>query len=232
MQAFRRKARALGAEYLRPGEVVAVEVAGGVAGLTLADGTTLDAGHVVDAAGPWSKAVAAMAGISLPVEARRRCVFGFEAQPKCPGCPLVIDTSGILVPAGRRGIHHGHRAAAGGRPWRAAADRRPAPLRRADLARTRRARPELRRHPSAQRLGRLLRILDIRSERDHRQAPGSDESAVRDRLQRSRHPARPGGRPGDRRADRPWALHDAGPRDLRLRAPGAGRRVVERNVIG
>jgi len=36
-----------------------------------------------------------MAGVDLPVEARRRCVFGFEAQSPVADCPLVIDTSGI-----------------------------------------------------------------------------------------------------------------------------------------
>ena len=95
MQAFRRKARALGAEFLT-GEVVGMDVPGGrIERLRLADGSTIEAGHVVDAAGPWSQAVAAMAGVGLPVEARRRCVFGFDAQRAVPGCPLVIDTSGI-----------------------------------------------------------------------------------------------------------------------------------------
>ena len=95
MQAFRRKARALGATYVT-GEVAGMDATGTrVERLRLADGTTIDAGHVVDAAGPWSQAVAAMAGVVLPVEARRRCVFGFDAQSAVPGCPLVIDTSGI-----------------------------------------------------------------------------------------------------------------------------------------
>ena len=95
MQAFRRKARALGAEYIT-NEAVAVDVGHGqVTGIRLADGTTIEAGHVVDAAGPWSRAVAAMARVELPVEARRRCVFGFDARTDVPDCPLVIDTSGI-----------------------------------------------------------------------------------------------------------------------------------------
>ena len=36
-----------------------------------------------------------MAGVVLPVEARRRCVFVFNARDPLPDCPLVIDTSGI-----------------------------------------------------------------------------------------------------------------------------------------
>ena len=95
MQAFRRKARSIGADYMT-GEAVGLDVAAGrITGVRLGDGTMIAAGHVVDAAGPWSRAVAAMAGVDLPVEARRRCVFGFEAQSAAPDCPLVIDTSGI-----------------------------------------------------------------------------------------------------------------------------------------
>ena len=95
MQAFRRKARSIGAEYLAA-EAVGLDVAGDlISGIRLGDGTTIHPGQVVDAAGPWSAAVAALAGIDLPVEARRRCVFGFDSRSETPDCPLVIDTSGV-----------------------------------------------------------------------------------------------------------------------------------------
>jgi glycine/D-amino acid oxidase-like deaminating enzyme len=95
MQAFRRKARALGAEYLAA-EAVGLERAGKrVAAVKLAGGTALACGTLVNAAGPWARALAAMAGIPLPVEARRRCVFVFDARRKLENCPLLIDTSGI-----------------------------------------------------------------------------------------------------------------------------------------
>ena len=95
MQAFRRKAQAQGADYIT-GEAVGLDLAAGrISRVRLADGASIAAGHVVDAAGPWSRAVAEMAGVDLPVEARRRCVFGFDAQTAVPDCPLVIDTSGI-----------------------------------------------------------------------------------------------------------------------------------------
>jgi Glycine/D-amino acid oxidases (deaminating) len=95
MQAFRRKARALGADYIAA-EAVGIDVTGGRAtGVRLADGTTIECGYIVDAAGPWAREVAAMAGVELPVEARRRCVFTFDAHTTLAGCPLVIDTSGI-----------------------------------------------------------------------------------------------------------------------------------------
>ncbi len=95
MQAFRRKARALGADYVAA-EAIGIDVVGDrVTGVRLADGDTIECGIVVDAAGPWARDVAAMAGVMLPIEARRRCVFAFDARQTLPGCPLVIDTSGI-----------------------------------------------------------------------------------------------------------------------------------------
>jgi glycine/D-amino acid oxidase-like deaminating enzyme len=95
MQAFRRKARALGARYVH-GEVAGFERAGArLTAVRLADGGAIGAGTVVNAAGPWARKVAEMAGVSLPVEARRRCVFVFDARRKLDRCPLVIDTSGI-----------------------------------------------------------------------------------------------------------------------------------------
>ncbi len=95
MQAFRRKARALGADYVR-GAAVALSVEGGrVASVTLEGQGRLRCGAAVNAAGPWARAVAGMAGVDLPVEARRRCVFVFDARRKLEACPLVIDTSGI-----------------------------------------------------------------------------------------------------------------------------------------
>ena len=95
MQAFRRKARALGTDYLAA-EAVGIDVVGGrVTGVRLADGDKIECGVIVNAAGPWARDVAAMAGVVLPVEARRRCVFVFNSRLPLPGCPLVIDTSGI-----------------------------------------------------------------------------------------------------------------------------------------
>ena len=95
LQALKRKARALGAEY-RAAEVVALERAGDrITAVHLADGVRLACGVVVNAAGPWAARVAALAGIDLPVRARRRCVFVFACREALPGCPLVIDPSGV-----------------------------------------------------------------------------------------------------------------------------------------
>jgi len=105
MQAFRRKAKDLGATFIA-GEAAAMTLEGGrVTAVTLADGRRLDCGTVVNAAGPRARSVAAMAGVELPVSARKRCVFVFDCREELPGCPLVIDPSGVWFrPEGRQFI--------------------------------------------------------------------------------------------------------------------------------
>ncbi len=93
-RAFVRAAKARGVEYL-PAEVVGIEADGSrISGVRLSDGATLRCGTLVNAAGPWARSVAAMAGVPLPVEARRRTVFVFGGREPIPDCPLVIDASG------------------------------------------------------------------------------------------------------------------------------------------
>ncbi len=95
MQAFRRKARALGAAYVHA-DVVGLERRGpSVAAVVLGGGERLACGTVVNAAGPYARAVAGFAGLELPVQARKRSVFVLACKADLPGCPLVIDTSGV-----------------------------------------------------------------------------------------------------------------------------------------
>jgi FAD-dependent oxidoreductase domain-containing protein 1 len=95
LQALKRKARALGAQY-RKAEAVALERAGArIDAVRLDDGSRLACRAVVNAAGPWAARVAALADVDLPVRARRRSVFGFACRDRLPGCPLVIDPSGV-----------------------------------------------------------------------------------------------------------------------------------------
>lgn len=68
-----------------------------IASVRLDNGDTLEAGTVVNAAGPNAGKVAAMAGIVLPVEPRKRSVFVFEARDRFPDMPLIVDPSGIYV---------------------------------------------------------------------------------------------------------------------------------------
>jgi glycine/D-amino acid oxidase-like deaminating enzyme len=95
LQAFRRKARALGAEY-REGRVAALEREGArIAAVVLADGTRVPCGAVVNCAGAGGREIAAMAGIDLPVHPKRRSVFAFSCPERIAGAPLLIDTTGV-----------------------------------------------------------------------------------------------------------------------------------------
>jgi FAD-dependent oxidoreductase domain-containing protein 1 len=94
MQAFRRKAVSLGAEY-QQAQVTAVQRAGrAISAVTLSDGTTVNCGMLINAAGTGAPALAQSAGIFLPVQSRKRCVFFFSTPAEVSQCPLVIDPSG------------------------------------------------------------------------------------------------------------------------------------------
>lgn len=79
-------------------DVVAVERNGSkITGVALDNGERLEGGIVVNAAGPNAGRVAAMAGLALPVEPRKRSVFVFEARERYADMPLLVDPSGIYV---------------------------------------------------------------------------------------------------------------------------------------
>jgi glycine/D-amino acid oxidase-like deaminating enzyme len=96
LQAFVRKARDLGAEYLED-EVIGIGMrGGGVTGVVTRRSGIIASATVVNAAGPWAGAVARLAGLRLPVEPVRRQVYVFEPERALPyDLPLVIDASGI-----------------------------------------------------------------------------------------------------------------------------------------
>lgn len=95
---FRRKARAMGAEYVRD-EATGLDMANGrVTGVRLASGATVGAGVVVNAAGTRASRLARMAGLDLPVEPRKRYSVLFAAAEPLPrDLPLTIDPSGAFV---------------------------------------------------------------------------------------------------------------------------------------
>jgi FAD-dependent oxidoreductase domain-containing protein 1 len=105
MHLFRDAAKARGAAYLDE-EVVAIERVGDrIAAVRTASGRRIAAGVVVNAAGPQGGDVAAMAGIDLPVEPRKRSVFVLDCRERLERMPLIVDTSGVWVrPEGGRYI--------------------------------------------------------------------------------------------------------------------------------
>ena len=68
-----------------------------VIAVRLGSGERLEAGTVINAAGPAAGEVAAMAGVVLPVEPRKRSVFVFEARDRFDDMPLLVDPSGVYV---------------------------------------------------------------------------------------------------------------------------------------
>jgi FAD-dependent oxidoreductase domain-containing protein 1 len=95
LQAFRRKAGALGVRYLTQDVTGFVRSGARVDAAVLADGSRLACDVVVNAGGPWAASVAGMLGVDLPVRARRRSVFLIACRESLPRCPLVIDPSGV-----------------------------------------------------------------------------------------------------------------------------------------
>ena len=95
---WRRLARERGVRFVE-GEAAGIETAGGrVTGVRLTDGAVLEAEVVVNAAGTRGARVAAMAGVAMPVEPRKRYTWVFEAETPLPvELPLTIDPSGVHV---------------------------------------------------------------------------------------------------------------------------------------
>ncbi|SFU08565.1 NAD(P)/FAD-dependent oxidoreductase [Sedimentitalea nanhaiensis] len=95
---LRRSARERGVEYIS-NEVV--EMSRNAAGdrvetVTLKSGEKIACGQVVNASGPRATRTAAMAGIEIPVEPRKRFTWIFSAErPLDRELPLTIDPSGV-----------------------------------------------------------------------------------------------------------------------------------------
>lgn len=95
---FRRQAQDRGVDYVQ-NRVTAMDVqTGRVQSVTLATGEVIACGQVVNASGPRAAETAAMAGIALPVEPRKRFTWIFSAeQPLDQDLPLTIDPSGVHI---------------------------------------------------------------------------------------------------------------------------------------
>ena len=95
---WRKQARQAGVEMLHDEVVDMTHDGRRVTALTLASGAVITPGEVVNASGPRCSRTAAMLGITLPVEPRRRYTFIFDAENPLPcDLPLTIDPSGVHV---------------------------------------------------------------------------------------------------------------------------------------
>ncbi|MBK9083566.1 MAG: FAD-binding oxidoreductase [Rhizobiales bacterium] len=97
-QAFRRKARSLGAIY-REAAVTGVEREGRrIVAVTLDDGARVPCGAFINCAGAsGARWIAQMCGFDIPIESRKRSVFQFACPSPVPNLPLMIDVSGVWV---------------------------------------------------------------------------------------------------------------------------------------
>jgi FAD-dependent oxidoreductase domain-containing protein 1 len=102
LQAFRRKALSLGVTYVKDRVTAIARQGGRVTGITLAEGGAIACGTLINAAGPQAGAVAALAGIDLPVRPRKRFVFVVDSRTRIDCHQLVIDPTGVYWrPEGR-----------------------------------------------------------------------------------------------------------------------------------
>ena len=96
LQAYRRKARSLGVDFVRD-EALSVQHCGARAiGVMLAAGGRVDCGVVVNAAGALGvPEICASLGIAIPIESRKRCSFVFECREPIGPTPLTITERGV-----------------------------------------------------------------------------------------------------------------------------------------
>ncbi len=93
LQGFRRKAHALGAEFIAD-EVVDIDAEhGAVRAVRLKSGRRIEAGAVVNAAGAWAREICAMVGWTVPIEPMRRYEHYFEAGDPIEPLPYIKDVN-------------------------------------------------------------------------------------------------------------------------------------------
>jgi FAD-dependent oxidoreductase domain-containing protein 1 len=96
LAALRRANVRAGLRYV-PAAVVDLErhSSGAIRAVQLSSGERIECRYVVNAAGTGSRALAARAGVELPVHARKRNVFVFACPTPIADCPLVVDPGGL-----------------------------------------------------------------------------------------------------------------------------------------
>ncbi len=104
LDGFRRKAKQLGAEYIIDEVVELIRQGDRITGVKLASGESILCDFLVNASGTRGARTAAMAGLELPVEPRKRSIFIFDCAQSPQGTatlnngqlPLMIDTTGTF----------------------------------------------------------------------------------------------------------------------------------------
>jgi glycine/D-amino acid oxidase-like deaminating enzyme len=101
---FRKAAQQRGVTVLYD-DVTGIEAGARVEAVRLASGRRIACGALVNAAGAWGGRLAALAGLQLPVEPRKRYVYVIDsraASDALHGGPLTVDPSGVWFrPEGR-----------------------------------------------------------------------------------------------------------------------------------
>jgi glycine/D-amino acid oxidase-like deaminating enzyme len=93
---WKRSAREKGAEFIANTVVAMTRKGDKVQSVTLATGEVVSCGVVVNASGTRGAVTARMAGIDIPIEARKRWTYIFSAEiPLDRNLPLTIDPSGV-----------------------------------------------------------------------------------------------------------------------------------------
>lgn len=96
VRGLREKAQSLGVDYIH-NEVTGMKLDNNkITSIILKTGEVVSVGTVVNAAGTRAAQVSQLAGIDLPIEARRRYTFIFSVDEPLPqDLPLTIDPTGI-----------------------------------------------------------------------------------------------------------------------------------------
>ena len=97
LQGFRKKAQAMGVEFLRD-RVVDLQTRGHrVEILELMSGARIRAENVVNAAGCWAASIAKLAGMDLPVNPMRRFEHYVDIAQELPPMPLIKDPDRLVI---------------------------------------------------------------------------------------------------------------------------------------
>lgn len=86
-------ARRQGVEVQRATAAIGIRRAGNRATAVDTPAASIACDVVINAAGPWAAPVGALAGLSIPVQPYRRCIYMTEAMPSVPCFPFTIDTA-------------------------------------------------------------------------------------------------------------------------------------------